>query len=113
MAMYQVRLINPERGLDQTIAVSADDYILDAAEAMRINLPSACKQGTCSACIAQIVTGDVDQSDQSFLSATEIAAGYTVTCVASARSDCTLITHQESVLYQSALYVSRNAGLET
>ena len=112
MAVHQVRLINPEIGLDRTIAVPDGEYILDVAEEMDIRLPSGCKQGTCSVCIAQLVAGEVDQSEQSFLSAAEIAAGYTVTCVASALSDCTLITHQESVLYKSALYVSKPPSLD-
>ncbi len=46
MTIYQVRLVNQDIGLDRTISVSADDYILDVAEDMGIRLPSGCKQGT-------------------------------------------------------------------
>jgi len=104
MTIYQVRLVNKDIGLDRTISVSADDYILDIAEDMGIRLPSGCNQGDCSVCVAKLVEGEVDQSEQKFLRPAEVAAGYTVTCVASPLSDCTLETHQESVLYQSALY---------
>lgn len=106
MALYQVRLLNPDRGLDRTIAVPDDQYILDIAEDEGIRLPSGCKQGDCSACIAKLLTGTVDQQEQKFLRSAELEAGYTVTCVAYPRSDCTLLTHQEQVLYQSSLYFS-------
>jgi ferredoxin len=104
MAVYQVRLVNPELGLDRTIAVPDDQYIADIAEDAGIRLPSGCKQGECSACVAKILTGEVDQVEQKFLRAPELTAGYTVTCMAYPRSDCTLLTHQEQVLYQSSLY---------
>jgi ferredoxin len=104
MAMHQVRLLNPAQGLDRTIAVPADQYILDIAEDLGVRLPSGCKQGDCSVCVAKLLEGEVDQSEQKFLRSAEIAAGYTVTCVAYPRSDCTLLTHQEQVLYGSSLY---------
>jgi ferredoxin len=104
MAVYQVRLINEAIALDRTITVPEDEYILDMAIAAGIKLPFGCKQGTCSACIAKLVTGEVDQTEQKFLSVAEIAKGYTVTCVAYPLADCTLHTHQEGLLYQSSLY---------
>lgn len=107
MAIHQVRLINSELGLDRTIPVPDDQYILDIAEEEGIYLPSGCKQGECSACIAKLIQGDVDQSEQRFLKPEELAQGYTVTCVTYPRSDCTLQTHQEQVLYQSSLYFNK------
>jgi ferredoxin len=104
MAVYQVRLLNPAIGLDRTIAVPDDQYILDMAEAAGIRLPSGCKIGECSACVAKLVSGEVDQSEQKFLRPEEIEARYTITCVAYPLSDCTLYTHQEQILYQSSLY---------
>lgn len=104
MAVYQVRLINPDLNLDRAIAVPDDQYILDIAEEAAIRLPSGCKQGECSACVAKLVSGEVDQSEQKFLRPEEVQAGYVVTCVTYPLSDCTLQTHQEKVLYQSSLY---------
>lgn len=104
MAIYHVRLINEDIGLDRTLAVPDDQYILDIAEDNGIRLPSGCKQGDCSVCVAKLVAGQVDQSEQKFLRPAEITDGYTVTCVAYPRSDCTLYTHQENVLYQSSSY---------
>ena len=104
MTIYQVKLVNPNIGLDATISVPEDEYILDLAEDNGIRLPSACKLGECSTCIAKIISGTVDQSEQKFLAPAEVAAGYTVTCVAYPTSDLVLETHQEQVLYQSSLY---------
>jgi ferredoxin len=104
MAVYQVRLINSNIGLDRIIEVPDDQYILDIAEDAGIRLPSGCKQGECSACVAKLVTGEVDQSEQKFLRPNEIERGYTITCVAYPLSDCTLETHQEEVLYKLSLY---------
>ncbi|MBW4542409.1 MAG: 2Fe-2S iron-sulfur cluster binding domain-containing protein [Myxacorys chilensis ATA2-1-KO14] len=109
MAVYQVRLINPDIKLDQTISVPEDEYILDLADAMGIRLPSGCQQGDCSVCVAKLVEGEVDQSEQSFLRPQELEAGYVLPCIAYPRADCTLLTHQEQVLYHSSLYY-KNAG---
>jgi ferredoxin len=108
MAVYQVRLINPAIALDRTLSVPDDQYILDIAEDEGIRLPAGCKLGECSACIAKLISGEVDQSEQRFLGASELEAGYTVTCVAYPRSDCTLLTHQEQTLYQSSLYYKKD-----
>ena len=104
MTVYKVRLINSQIGLDRTIEIPDDQYILDIAEDIGIRLPSGCKQGECSVCVAKLISGEVDQSEQKFLSPQEIQAGYTITCVAYPLSDCTLETHQEQVLYKSSLY---------
>ncbi len=106
MAVYQVRLVNEAIALDRTITVPSDQYILDIAEEAGIRLPAGCRQGECSACVAKLVSGEVDQNEQKFLRPSELASGYAVTCVAYPLSDCTLQTHQEQVLYQSSLYVS-------
>jgi ferredoxin len=106
MAVYQVQLINPAIELDSTIPVPDDQYILDIVEEFGIRLPSGCKQGECSACIAKLINGEVDQSEQKFLRSEEIQAGYVVTCVTYPLSDCTLQTHQEQVLYNKSLYYS-------
>lgn len=105
MAVYRVRLVNHSLNLESTILVPDDQYILDVAEEFGITLPAGCRKGTCSACVAKIINGEVEQSDQKFLKPSEIADGYTVTCVAYPLSDCTLETHQEQVLYKKSLYL--------
>jgi ferredoxin len=111
MKTYQVRLMNPQRKLDETITVGEDEYILEIAEANGIRLPSGCKQGDCSSCVARLIKGTINQNNQKFLQAGEVNAGYVVTCISSPMSDCTLVTHQEQVLFDTALYHQRQENL--
>jgi ferredoxin len=68
--------------------VPAGKSLLQAAIAAGIQLPSSCRNGTCRACLARLVSGDIGYLvDWPGLLADEKAEGWILPCVASALSD--------------------------
>jgi len=85
MASYTITI---EAG--NSFSCADDSYILDAADAAGVDLPYSCRAGACSTCAGKLISGAVDQADQSFLDDEQMAKGYALLCVSYPTSDCTI-----------------------
>ncbi len=67
-------------GRSSTAALPRDRSILDGAQAVRSDLPFACKGGVCGTCRALVKEGTVDMRRNYALEEAEVAAGFVLTC---------------------------------
>ncbi len=67
-------------GRSVTATLPRDQFVLDAAQKVRSDLPFACKGGVCGTCRAKVVSGEVDLQRNFALEPEEIEAGFVLTC---------------------------------
>lgn len=94
---YSVRLINKAKGLDKTVQVRGDEYIIDAARDQGLDLSYSCAAGLCTTCTARLVRGDIEH-DHIFLKKKEMDAGFLLLCMSYPAGDCVIETDQEEAL---------------
>ena len=94
---YSITLRSPD-GEENVIQCEEDQYILEAAEDAGMDLPSSCRAGACSSCLAKVLEGSVNNDEQSFLDDEQLEEGWSLICVATPESDCVILTDQEDNL---------------
>ena len=88
------------QGNTHTIQVSEEQTILQAAYDAGIDLPSSCTAGVCTTCAAQILSGNVEQSEGMGVSDELQNEGYALLCVAYPRSDLKIESEKEEMVYE-------------
>jgi len=99
MKVHKITLLNTEDETESKVEVPENEYILDIAEEVGIELPYSCRAGACCTCVGKVVSGEVDQTEQSFLDDVQLQEGYVILCVAYPLSDCAIETHVENQIF--------------
>jgi ferredoxin len=73
----------------ETIAVSEDETVIDAAERVSCGLPFGCLTGACATCTGEVLSGTLEhRREPRALKPRHLEAGYVLLCIAEPRSDC-------------------------
>ncbi|WP_327052053.1 2Fe-2S iron-sulfur cluster-binding protein [Halomicrococcus gelatinilyticus] len=104
MSRYTVDIEVPEdcdvdqAGETVSVEVSDDEYVLAVARSEGVWLPADCQQGWCTTCAAELIEGEVDQSDARRYYEEDREAGLVLSCVAKPRSDLRIRACQQDAM---------------
>lgn len=98
---------------ERRIEVEHDEFVLDAALRQQVPLVHQCRSGSCSTCIAQLVTGNVEMAPDrpTSLLAAEAAEGKRFLCSSYARANSEVRLHYPSSLIYGAQLQSLHAAV--
>lgn len=68
-------------------AITPDQTVLDAADAVDVPIDRSCLAGTCGACIVKLASGEVNMEVEDALEPEEKEAGYILACQAKPKTD--------------------------
>lgn len=97
MTQYTITLQSSD-GTENSFSCAENQYVLEAAEEAGIDLPYSCRAGACSTCAGKLISGELDNEEQSFLDDEQLEQGFSLLCVAYPKSDCVIIRDQEENL---------------
>ena len=87
-------------GESHTFPVTEGQTVLEAAWNAGIELPNSCNAGVCTTCAAQILEGNVDQSEAMGVSPELRQKGYALLCVSYPLTDLKIASGKEEEVYQ-------------
>jgi ring-1,2-phenylacetyl-CoA epoxidase subunit PaaE len=79
-------------GKEHEVALSPDEFVLDAALNAGLDLPFSCKAGVCSTCRCKVTEGDVSMDKNFTLEADEVSQGFALSCQARAATQKLVIS---------------------
>ncbi len=82
-------------GATQTITMSKDQSILDAALENAMDAPYACKAGVCSTCRCRVLEGEVEMVANHALEDYEVEKGYVLSCQAYPMTDTVVVDYDQ------------------
>lgn len=116
MSSYTVDIEVPEdcaveqAGETVSVEVPEDEYVLAVARAKGVWLPADCQQGWCTTCAAELLEGEVDQSDARRYYEEDREADLILPCTAKPRSDLRIRACQQDAMLDHRAVHDRPPG---
>jgi ferredoxin len=73
----------------KTVTLAKGQTLLEAAEAVAVEIPNSCRAGVCGTCKTRVVSGEVE-CEADAMDDSDREQGFVFPCVAWAKGDCVL-----------------------